>query len=77
MTLNDLQYLAAMLGIVGVGILSLCPKHIRKGLVIAAFCNMCWVIYGLHVEQYMVALTQAIYFIFSIVGLYRWYNIKI
>lgn len=77
MSLADLQYVAAVLGVMGIGTLNFWPRHVRKGLVISILCSMAWIGYGLHVNEHMVALTQSVYLVFSSIGLYRRSKIKL
>lgn len=75
--LEHFQYAASALGVIAIFMINFKPKLIRPALLIAIACGVCWTIYGLAVNEYMLAASQVVYTIFNCVGYYKWSNIKL
>ena len=71
------QYLGAVLGVMGMGILSLFPKYILIGLTITAVSCVSMGFYGFVTNQYGIATAQTIYLILNVVGIYSWRKVNV
>lgn len=72
-----LQYIGAALGMVGMGMLSLFPKHIILSLIITAASCVLMGSYGALTGQYGIAVAQSVYFIFNLIGIYKWRSVNV
>jgi len=72
-----LQYTGAVLGVIGMGLLSLAPNRILLALLITALSCVVMGAYGFVTDQYGIAAAQTIYFTFNVIGLYTWRKVNV
>lgn len=71
------QYVAACLGMIAIFMLNFYPKYIKKALLIAVVCGVCWIVHAINVGEYALAVSQIAYTIFNCIGYYKWSHIQI
>lgn len=72
-----LQYLGAVLGILGMAGITMAPKKVVLAMVVTASSCVVMGLYGLLTAQYGIAVAQLLYLILNLYGVYKWSKVNV